>query len=221
MERQHAASLAEKAAQRQLQMRLGQDGLCPSGNAALYGAARASRLCCLALSEELLYRSVLYGWLGMLSEDFRSAEPSAALSLPLALGPAALSALLFGATFTSYHGEWAVGLSLGVLLQAWAVATSSLLPTVVAHATMELILDGYRRRRPLPKPVRTIPTLPLNLVACADRSQQSYCTFGRPSKEPLSQRFARGDRSRSAQRPRPRQGKARKLRAQRRVSNCT
>ena len=162
MERQHAASLAEKAAQRQLQMRLGQDGLCPSGNAALYGAARASRLCCLALSEELLYRSVLYGWLGMLSEDFRSAEPSAALSLPLALGPAAFSALLFGATFTSYHGEWAVGLSLGVLLQAWAVATSSLLPTVVAHATMELILDGYRRRRPLPKPVRTIPTLSLN-----------------------------------------------------------
>ena len=42
MERQHAASLAEKAAQRQLQMRLGQDGLCPSGNAALYGAAFAA-----------------------------------------------------------------------------------------------------------------------------------------------------------------------------------
>ena len=80
-----------------------------------------------------------------------------------------MSALLFGATFTSYHGEWAVGLSLGVLLQAWAVATSSLLPTVVAHATMELILDGYRRRRPLPKPVRTaLPAQSLNLVACAD-----------------------------------------------------
>ena len=76
---------APALAQRQLQMRLGQDGLCPSGNAALYGAARASRLCCLALSEELLYRSVLYGWLGMLSEDFRRV-PSGLLALGVFFG---------------------------------------------------------------------------------------------------------------------------------------
>lgn len=52
----------------------------------------------------------------------------------------------------SYHGEWAVGTTIGLLLQAWTVHTHSLLPSVLAHVTMELLLDGYRCRRPVPKP---------------------------------------------------------------------
>jgi hypothetical protein len=58
-----------------------------------------------------------------------------------------------GATFRAYHGEWVVGVATGWLLQVAAQRNQSLAPSIVAHTVMELALDAYRRRRPIPKPV--------------------------------------------------------------------
>jgi membrane protease YdiL (CAAX protease family) len=154
LERQHLASLAEKARQRELQLTLSRNSSLFSGSALVYGVSRAARLSCLALSEELLYRSVLYAYLGWLLDVFVTSDPASSLApgRGFELLPALLSSLCFGGTFMSYHGEWAVGTAIGLLLQAMAVSTSSLLPAVLAHVTMELLLDGYRSRRPVPKP---------------------------------------------------------------------
>ena len=153
LERQHLASLAEKARQRELQLTLKRGSLF-SGSSLLYGVFRAARLSCLALSEELLYRSVLYAYFGYHLGFFVTADPASSLAPgrgfePL---PALLTSVCFGGTFMSYHGEWAVGTAIGLLLQAVAVYTSSLLPAVLAHVVLELLHDGYRSRRPVPKP---------------------------------------------------------------------
>lgn len=153
LERQHLASLAEKARQRELQLTLKRGSLF-NGSSLLYGASRAARLTCLALSEELLYRSVLYAYFGYLMGVFVTSDPASSLAPgrgfePL---PALLTSFCFGGTFMSYHGEWAVGTAIGLLLQVVAVHTSSLLPAVLAHVILELLLDGYRSRRSVPKP---------------------------------------------------------------------
>jgi hypothetical protein len=63
-----------------------------------------------------------------------------------------LPTLLTGATFKNYRYEWVVGTTIGLLLQAGAATSASLIPSIVAHTVMEVVLDGYRRRRPVPKP---------------------------------------------------------------------
>ena len=154
LERQHMAILAEKAAQRELEVSLSNDSSLFAGSSFVYTLSRAARLSCLALSEELLYRSVLYAYIGYLMETFITSDPASSLApgRGFELAPALIVSLCFGGTFMSYHGEWAVGTTIGLLLQAWAVNTHSLLPSVLAHVTMELLLDGYRCRRPVPKP---------------------------------------------------------------------
>lgn len=153
LERQHLASLAEKARQRELQLAL-KRGSVFHGSSLLYGLCRAARLSCLALSEELMYRSVLYAYLGWFMGVFATSDPASSLAPGRGLEPlpAVLTSFCFGGTFMAYHGEWAVGLAIGLLLQFVAVQTSSLLPSVLAHAIMELLLDAYRSRRPVPKP---------------------------------------------------------------------
>jgi len=153
LERQHLANLAEKARQRELQLTLKRGSLF-NGSSLMYGLSRAARLSCLALSEELLYRSVLYAYFGYLMGVFVTSDPASSLAPgrgfePL---PALLTSFCFGGTFMSYHGEWAVGTAIGLLLQVVAVHTSSLLPAVLAHVILELLLDGYRSRRSVPKP---------------------------------------------------------------------
>jgi membrane protease YdiL (CAAX protease family) len=152
LERQHLASLAEKARQRELQLTLKRGSLC--NGSLLYGVSRAARLSCLALSEELLYRSVLYAYFGYLMGIFDTSDPASSLAPGRGLEPlpALLTSFCFGGTFMSYHGEWAVGTAIGLLLQVVAVHTSSLLPAALAHVILELLLDGYRSRRSVPKP---------------------------------------------------------------------
>ena len=97
---------------------------------------------------------MLYSWLCMQFGNNRSPDPAVVLSESgaVAVFPASVSASLFGATFQAYHGEWIVGVSIGLVLQIYTVQVASLIPAVVAHIVMELILDAYRRRRPIPKP---------------------------------------------------------------------
>ena len=95
------------------------------------------------------YRSVLYVWLDEVLSMPAGTEFSGLRAL--APVPALLSAALFGATFTAWKFEWAVGFLVGLLLQACAACATSLVPAIIAHAVMEVSLDGYRRRRPVPK----------------------------------------------------------------------
>lgn len=80
------ASLAEKAAQRELEVSLSNDSSIFAGSSLVYAVSRAARLSCLALSEELLYRSVLYAYIGYLMETFVSSDPASSLAVRTRLG---------------------------------------------------------------------------------------------------------------------------------------
>merc|ERR1711924_181151 len=87
-----------------------------------YHAWLSPRSCCIALCST-------YGWTRLSMPAGTEFSGLRALA-PV---PALLSAALFGATFTAWKFEWAVGFLVGLLLQACAACATSLVPAIFAH----------------------------------------------------------------------------------------
>jgi hypothetical protein len=123
-------------------------------------AARTFGLFAEALADELLYRSVLYRYLGVLLSGprwdadgafagFRYSEGEVHGNLMLL--PLLVTSLLFATKFLGYRGEF--GLGLGLVLQAEMALWDCVLPCVATHGIFLLIRDALRTARPLQKPV--------------------------------------------------------------------